>query len=94
MKNIQNLDLDFIQELCTGDLERWQNVEAEGMYINESAEFAGYNNISWYVYIALENGVTICEAFNWVEFLVTNLEDWEEFFFETYEEAEEKLETF
>ena len=48
----------------------------------------GFNPNSGYVYIALENGVTICSSFGRkVQFLVTNFGDGEEVFFDDYEEA-------
>tara|TARA_R100001594_G_C3890683_1_gene228347 strand:- start:245 stop:556 length:312 start_codon:yes stop_codon:yes gene_type:complete len=51
----------------------------------------GFNENSGYVYIALENQISICSAFNnEVEYLVTNFDNGEEFFFETYEEAKAK----
>ena len=46
-----------------------------------------YNSNSGYAYIALENGISICEAFNGIEFLTTNFENWEETFSESYNEA-------
>lgn len=48
----------------------------------------GFNPNSGYVYIALENGVTICSMLgNDVEYLVTNYDSGEEHFFYTYDEA-------
>tara|TARA_R100001591_G_scaffold85226_2_gene91604 strand:- start:586 stop:867 length:282 start_codon:yes stop_codon:yes gene_type:complete len=55
---------------------------------------AGFNTMSGYVYISLENGVTICSCFGQeVEYLVTDYDTGEEYFYETYEEALNKLET-
>tara|TARA_R100000781_G_scaffold102328_1_gene65836 strand:- start:56 stop:349 length:294 start_codon:yes stop_codon:yes gene_type:complete len=52
----------------------------------------GFNTNSGYVYIALENGISICSCFGQsVDYLVTDFEDGEETFFDTYEEAEEHL---
>ena len=52
----------------------------------------GFNTMSGYVYIGLENGISICSCFGQsVDYLVTDFEDGEETFFDTYEEAEEKL---
>jgi hypothetical protein len=49
----------------------------------------GFNHNSGYTYIALENGITICSMLGRdVEFLVTDFGDGEEFFYDTYEEAE------
>ena len=80
---------ELLNTLCKWDQERLLNVTQE--YINNASDEeimeTGYNSNSWYVYIALENGISICEAFNWIEFLVTNTENWEELFFDTYEEA-------
>jgi hypothetical protein len=48
----------------------------------------GFNENSGYVYIALENGVSICSMLgNDVEYLVTNYDNGEEHFFNTYDEA-------
>lgn len=58
----------------------------------EDIEFSGFNDMSGYVYICLSNGVTICSNFGQeVEFLATNFLDSEEFFFDTYKQAENKL---
>ena len=85
---------ELLNTLCKWDQERLLNVTQE--YINNASDEeimeTGYNSNSWYVYIALENGISICEAFNWIEYLISNKENWEEFFFDTYEEAEEKQE--
>lgn len=51
----------------------------------------GFNPNSGYVYIALENGISICSCMGQdVEYLATNMEDGEEFFFDRYEDAETK----
>jgi hypothetical protein len=48
----------------------------------------GFNPNSGYVYIALENGVSVCSMLGrQVEYLVTNYENGEEYFFNTYDEA-------
>lgn len=48
----------------------------------------GFNPNSGYVYIALENGVTICSCLGRdVEYLVTDFETGEETFFGDYHEA-------
>ena len=78
--------------------------EAKGMskvlmaYANEcpSEEIMeiGFNPNSGYVYIALENGVSICSCMGSdVEYLVTDFEDGEEYFLDTYEEAITKYES-
>jgi hypothetical protein len=48
----------------------------------------GFNPNSGYVYIALEDGISICSNMGQqVEFLVTNFYNGEETFYDTYEEA-------
>lgn len=48
----------------------------------------GFNPNSGYIYIALENGISICSCLGKdVEYLVTCSNNGEEFFFDTYEEA-------
>jgi hypothetical protein len=48
----------------------------------------GFNPNSGYVYIALENGISICSMLGRdIEYLVTNPEDGEETFLDTYEDA-------
>lgn len=60
---------------------------------NEHFFEVGFNSHSGYVYIALESNITICSAFGQdVEYLVTDFDNGEEFFFDTYEDASEKLE--
>jgi len=54
----------------------------------------GFNPNSGYVYIGLENGITICSMLGReAEFLVTNFEDGQESFFDNYEDAEKFAET-
>jgi hypothetical protein len=54
----------------------------------------GFNPNSGYVYIALENGISICSCLGSdVEYLVTDFEDGEEYFLDTYEEAITKYES-
>lgn len=49
----------------------------------------GFNPNSGYVYIALEDGISICSNLGRaVEFLVTDFNNGEETFYETYEEAQ------
>jgi hypothetical protein len=53
-----------------------------------------FNPNSGYVYIALENGISICSCLGSdVEYLVTDFEDGEEYFLDTYEEAITKYES-
>lgn len=61
--------------------------------LNEEIFEIGFNLSSGYVYIALENGVSIASCFGQsVDFIVTDYENGDEFFCDTYEEAETKLE--
>ena len=49
----------------------------------------GFNSNSGYVYIALENGISICSMLGReVEYLVSEWANGEEHFFDTYHEAE------
>jgi hypothetical protein len=49
----------------------------------------GFNPNSGYVYIALENGISICSMLGRdVEYLITDFNNGGEYFFNTYEEAE------
>lgn len=55
----------------------------------ETIQQIGFNSFSGYVYIALENGIQICSMLGReVEYLVTNFEDGEEHFFDSYSDAE------
>lgn len=55
----------------------------------------GFNPHSGYVYIALENGVSICSMLGRdVEYLVTNFDDGEETFFDNYKDAEKLMREF
>jgi len=52
----------------------------------------GFNPNSGYVYITLEEGVTICSMLGGaVGYMVTDFDSGEEFFFDTYQEAENHL---
>jgi len=52
----------------------------------------GFNSNSGYTYIGLENGITICSMLGRdVEYLITNLENGEETFFDSPTDAEEFL---
>lgn len=66
--------------------ERYANLDCS--YILE----IGFNSFSGYVYIALEEGITICSFMGRdCQYLVTDIDNGEEFFFDTMEEAENKL---
>tara|TARA_R100000656_G_scaffold87541_1_gene63633 strand:+ start:5267 stop:5566 length:300 start_codon:yes stop_codon:yes gene_type:complete len=52
----------------------------------------GFNTNSGYVYIALENGISIASCFGQsVDYIVTDYDTGEEYFYDTYEEANDKL---
>jgi hypothetical protein len=58
--------------------------------IGEDIMEIGFNQYSGYVYIALENGIQICSCMGQeVEFLVVDIENGEETFFDSYEDAEQ-----
>lgn len=60
---------------------------AENSTIEDIMEI-GFNPNSGYIYIALENGISICSCVGQdVEYLVTNFDNGEEYFFPTYSEA-------
>ena len=53
----------------------------------------GFNENSGYVYIALENGISISSAFGQdVDYIVTDMDGVEDFFYDTIDEAINKLE--
>ena len=61
--------------------------------LNEEIFEIGFNLSSGNVYIALENGVSIASCFGQsVDYIVTDYNNGEEFFFDTYDEAYNKLE--
>ena len=58
---------------------------------NEEIMEVGFNQNSGYVYIALENGISVASAFGQeVDFIVTDFENGDEYFEESFEEAEAK----
>ena len=81
---------DLIQQLRGSDLESWILVQrAYKTYAHgEDIMECGFNKQSGYVYIALENGISIASCFNQdVEYITYDFENGEESFFDTYEEA-------
>lgn len=55
---------------------------------NEEIMGIGFNPNTGYVYIALENGISICSCLGQqVDYLVTNFYNGEETFYDTYKEA-------
>ena len=64
--------------------------ELHDEYIIDSG--IGFNPNSGYVYIALETGITICSMLGRdVEYLITDFETGEEYFFDNYETAYEAM---
>lgn len=68
-------------------------IEAYDKYCNtETIEYTGFNRNSGYVYISLENSISIVSCFGQeVEFLVTDYETVEEHFLDSYDDAMNKL---
>lgn len=78
-----------IKELKSLDLKSYINcLNAFSMLENEYIEEYGFNENSGYVWLYLENGITICSTLGRnVEYLVYNYDTEEEVFFNTYSEA-------
>jgi hypothetical protein len=89
-------NLDFINDLGSSDFESWILVQkAYRMKAwGESIMACGFNKNSGYVYIALDNGVTIASCFGQsVDYIVTDFEDGEESFYDKYDDAIYHIET-
>jgi hypothetical protein len=83
-------NLQFIQELRNSDLESWILVQRAYQEFAQREDImeCGFNKMSGYVYIALENGVQIASCFGQsVDYIVYDFESDEEEFFDTYTEA-------
>lgn len=89
--NMENIKINGIQESIA-------YCEAKGFskifmaYANEcpgeSIMEIGFNPFSGYVYIALENGISICSCMGQqVDYLITNFYNGKEIFYDTYKEA-------
>jgi hypothetical protein len=90
---IHNLDNELKYCEAQGLANCFQSY-AENCCNGDSIMEVGFNPNSGYVYIALENGISICSMLGRdVEYLVTSFEDGEEFFFDTYDEAVAKMES-
>ena len=84
----------LIQELHGSDLESWYLVQqAYKEYANgEDIMECGFNKMSGYVYIALENGISIASCFGQdVDYITYDFENGEELFFDEYQEAIENM---
>ena len=81
---------DLIQQLHGSDLESWILVQRayKDYAADEDIMECGFNKQSGYVYIALENGISIASCFGQdVDYITYNFVTGEEGFFDTYEEA-------
>ena len=84
-----------IKNLGSSDFESYIIVleTLKKLNLHSEVELMGFNTNSGYVYAYLYNTISICSCFgNDVEFLVTDFENGEEFFYEDYFEALDKLE--
>jgi len=90
------------QETIMYNLENPAYLEAKGLAkvwkayykecCNEDIMEIGFNEYSGYVYIALENGISVASAFGQaVDFIVTNFDNGEEYFLDSFEKAEKTL---
>jgi hypothetical protein len=62
------------------------------MPVDKDIMECGFNKQSGYVYIALENGISIASCFGQdVDYITYNFETGEEGFFDTYEEAYQNI---
>ena len=92
---MENTLESLLQNLKGSDLESLYIVidaykEAGSPEIMEGG--IGMNMNSGYVYIALENGIQIASCFGQsADFLITDFESGDEFYFETYDEAADYL---
>ena len=96
MNNSNNINFD-LNTMGSSDIQSMYNVinafEALNTFEDIMEGGTGFNLNSGYVYIALENGITIASCFGQsVDYIVTNFDNGEEEFLDTYEEAQEALE--
>ncbi len=81
---------ELIQQLKNSDLESWILVQRAYKEFAQDEDImeCGFNKMSGYVYIALENGISIASCFGQpVEYIVYDFENGNEEFFYTYEVA-------
>lgn len=87
---------EFLNDLGSSDFESWVLVNTAFNWYCKGEEImeCGFNKQSGYVYIALENGISIASCFGQsVEYIVTNYENGDEYFLENYTDALNKIET-
>ena len=88
LKNMENVSFAYTESI--GKSKIWM-AYAEN-FAGEIIESEGFNPNSGYVYIALENGISICSLLGGnVEFLVSEYDNSEELFFNSYQELENYL---
>jgi len=82
--------IDFLNKLDKSDLHRYiQVLQAYYKHAeNEELFEVDYNERTGYVYIALENGITIANNSDRVEYIVFDSKNGQEEFFDEYEQAE------
>ena len=92
------METNFLNKLGSSDFESWILVQkaykdyARNEEIMENG--VGFNTSSGYVYIALENGIQIASCFGQsVDYIVYDFDSGDEYFYDTYDEAMEYLET-
>lgn len=82
--------IQFLNQLGSSDKESLELVlKACREHVSkEEMTDAGFNTSSGYVYVVLENGIQVASCFGQdVDYIVTDFEDGEEHFFDTYQEA-------
>ena len=92
--NLVQFDTTHMSNLKALDFESWLLVQKayRNDCLNEPIMECGMNMNSGYVYIALENGISIASCFGQsVDYIVTDFETGEEHFLDTYNEAMDKL---
>jgi len=92
--NLLEVNVEKMSQLKALDFESWLLVQKayRNECWNEPIMECGFNQNSGYVYIALDNGISIASCFGQsVDYIVTDFETGDEYFLDTYNEAIEKL---
>jgi len=85
---MENVSFAYLEAL--GKSKVWQAYADN--FAGEEIMEEGFNPNSGYVYIALENGISICSLLGGnVEYLVSEHDNCEELFFDSYQELENYL---
>ena len=86
-------NFNFIKKLGSSDMESYILVlESYNKYCDDDIESIGFNQNSGYVYIYLQNGISIASCFGQsVDYIIIDPETEEEIFLDTYDEALEYL---